>query len=210
MSSYIMSVDGGTESIRVGIFDFEGHLVSQGTHAYRTTFARSGWAEQDPEDWWSSLIAATHQALTAGSVKAESIAAVCTDATTCTLVALDMRGRHLRPALLWMDVRAADQAKRIFQTRHTALCYSLSGLNAEWMLPKVLWLKENEPQIFRQTTYLVEYQDWLAYRLTGRLVLNRCTSPPTAGSTTPAVGEVRTPGKMYSLRRASPLPARGP
>ncbi|HUV09155.1 MAG TPA: FGGY-family carbohydrate kinase [Spirochaetia bacterium] len=176
MNSYIMAVDGGTESIRVGIFDFEGCLVSQASHAYPTTFPRSGWAEQDPEDWWSALITATRDALKAGSVPPDHIAAVCTDATTCTLVPLDLQGRHLRPALLWMDVRAADQAKRIFQTHHRALCYSTSGLNAEWMLPKALWLKENEPGIYKRTVNFVEYQDWLAYRMTGRLVLNRCTS----------------------------------
>ena len=171
-----MAVDGGTESTRVGIFDFQGRLVSQASRCYKTTFARSGWAEQNPEDWWTSLIAAARTAVNAGSVPADQIAAICTDATTCTLVAVDRSGRHLRPALLWMDVRAADQARRIFETGHPALCYSTSGLNAEWMLPKVLWLKENEPQVFARTATFLEYQDWLTYRLTGRLVLNRCTS----------------------------------
>jgi ribulose kinase len=176
VSFHIMAIDCGTESVRVGIFDFEGHLISQASRAYKTYYPRSGWAEQDPDQWWSSLVSAAHRALEKSSLKEDDIAGLCTDATTCTLVPLDARGRHLRPALLWMDVRAADQANRIYQTKHPALQYSISGGNAEWMLPKTLWLRENEPQVYSRTAHFVEYQDWLAYRLTGRLVLNLNTS----------------------------------
>ncbi len=176
MSSYIMAIDGGTESVRVGIFDLEGHLISQAAHGYKTYYPRSGWAEQDPDEWWTALIAAVHGALDNSALRANDIAGLCTDATTCTLIPVDAKFRHLRRAFLWMDVRAADQANRIHRTEHPALCYSMSGVNAEWMLPKTLWLKENEPEIYERTVSFVEYQDWLVYRLTGRLVLNLSTS----------------------------------
>ena len=71
-----------------------------------------------------------------------------------------------------VDVRATKQAERIFQSGHEALRYSLAGVSAEWMPAKALWLKENEPDLFEQTDYFIEYTDWLAYRLTGRLALN--------------------------------------
>ena len=176
MSSYIMAVDGGTEGLRVGIFDFEGHLISQAAHTYETYYPRSGWAEQDPDEWWTALATAVHGALDNTTLRPQDIAGLCTDATTCTLIPVDARCRHLRRALLWMDVRAAEQASRIHETEHPALCYSMSGVNAEWMLPKTLWLKENEPEIYDRTVSFVEYQDWLAYKLTGRLVLNRSTA----------------------------------
>ena len=73
MSCYIMAVDGGTESVRVGIFDFEGHLVSQAPKAYKTYYPRSGWAEQDPDEWWTALIAAVHGALDNSTLRAEDI-----------------------------------------------------------------------------------------------------------------------------------------
>jgi ribulokinase len=71
-----------------------------------------------------------------------------------------------------MDVRATEQAARIFQTGHEALRYSLAGVTAEWMPCKALWLKENEPDVYREADYLIEYADWIAYKLTGRLALN--------------------------------------
>ncbi|HEV2123591.1 MAG TPA: FGGY-family carbohydrate kinase, partial [Chloroflexota bacterium] len=104
------------------------------------------------------------------------VAAICADATTCTLVPLDVQGNALSRALLWMDVRAAAQADRITQTGHPALRYSLSGASAEWMPAKALWLQEHRLEIYQQTRWLVEYTDWLAYRLAGRLTLNRCTA----------------------------------
>ncbi len=173
---YLMAIDGGTESLRVGICDVEGHLVATAAQAYPTRFPRSGWAEQDPEDWWTALVAAVRCCFGKSGLAREAVAGICTDATTCTLLALDAGGAPLRPSLLWMDVRSSEQADRIFSLGHRAMQFSPSGCNAEWMLPKTLWIKENEPEIYRKTASIAEYQDWLIYRLTGRLVLNRCTA----------------------------------
>jgi ribulose kinase len=66
-----------------------------------------------------------------------------------------------------MDVRAAAQAQRIFASGDPALRYCLAGANAEWMPPKMLWLKEHEPERYAATATLLEFTDWIAYRLTG-------------------------------------------
>ena len=171
-----MAVDAGTESVRVGIFNQFGRLLSSAAEAYETTYPQSGWAEQDPDAWWSALTGATRRCRENASVKGKPIAGISVDATTCTLVPLGSDGKHLSPALLWMDVRAADQARRIFQTGHRALQYSPAGCNAEWMPCKALWLRENKFKLYNQTTSFVEYLDWLIYRLTGRLVLNLNTT----------------------------------
>ncbi|MBI3974562.1 MAG: xylulose kinase [Chloroflexi bacterium] len=173
---YVLAIDGGTEALKAGIFDLEGNVLGYGTAAYPTAFPQPGWAEQSPDDWWQALGAACHQSLASAGVSAGQVAAICADATTCTLLPLDERGRPLSRALLWMDVRAADQARRISATGHPALRYSLAGTSAEWMPPKALWLKEQRPEVFRQARWLVEYTDWLAFRLTGRLALNVCTA----------------------------------
>ena len=173
---YYMAVDAGTESVRVGVFNQFGRLLSSAAAAYETVYPQSGWAEQDPEAWWTALTQATRRCLEKAAIQDNPIAGISVDATTCTLVPLDSDGRHLSPALLWMDVRAADQAQRIFDTGHPALQYSPAGCNAEWMPCKVLWLKENAFGLYRDTAYFVEYLDWLVYRLTGRLVLNLNTT----------------------------------
>ena len=174
--TYLMSIDGGTESLRVGICDQDGHLVAAAAQPYETRYPKSGWAEQDPGDWWHALVAATRRCLVRTGLSGAAVSGICTDATTCTLLAVDDAGVPLRPSLMWMDVRSSKQAARIFGLGHRAMQFSPSGCNAEWMLPKTLWIKENEPEIYRKTAHILEYQDWLIFRLTGRLVLNRCTA----------------------------------
>ena len=176
MAEYVLAIDGGTESVRVGLFDRSGRLMAKAAHSYGTAYPRSGWAEQDPDEWWAALASASRACLAAASISGKDVAGISAVATTCTLVPLGTDGRHVRPALLWMDVRAAQQAERVSQTGHAALSYCRAGCSAEWMLPKAMWLREHEPQVYARTSHFAEYLDWLMYRFTGRLVLNRDTA----------------------------------
>jgi ribulokinase len=93
------------------------------------------------------------------------------DGTSCTVLALGAGHTPLRDALLWMDVRAFEQAERIARSGAEALKYNGFGsVSAEWMPPKVLWLKEKEPEIFGGARVFCELQDWVNLRLTGELV----------------------------------------
>jgi len=165
---YLMGIDGGTGGVRVGIFDREGAPVVFESVEYTTTFPRSGWAEQDPGEWWSCLVQAVRRAMSDGGVAPEEIAGISTDATTCTVVAMDRQDRVLRPALLWMDVRASDQARKVEETGDRALKYNGYGpVSAEWMPSKALWLKENERETYDNATHICDYEDWMTFRLTG-------------------------------------------
>ena len=169
---YVLGIDGGTNAIKAGLYDLQGNRLAFGAYAYATTFPHPGWAEQDPDDWWRGLVEATRACLAQARVPPEEVIGLSADATTCTLVLLDARRRHLGPALLWMDVRAAEQAQQIFATGDPALRYSLAGCSAEWMPPKMLWLKQHQPERYRAAHTVVEYVDWLGYQLTGTLALN--------------------------------------
>lgn len=169
--SYVLGIDFGTESVRVGIFDQNGQPAAFASQAYPLFHPYPGWAEQTPSDWWSALVTATRTALEKSGVSKDQIVGLGADCTSCTVVALDGNFKPLRPAIIWMDVRAADQARRIAQTSHPALKYNGFGnVSAEWMPCKALWLKENEPDVYRQATHVGEFIDWLTYRLTGEWV----------------------------------------
>ncbi len=166
---YVLGIDFGTESVRVGIFDLAGNAVAFGTQTYPLYHPRPGWAEQRPDDWWSALVAATRRALAAGGIAGEEIAGIGADCTSCTVVTMDERFQPLRPAIIWMDVRAANQARRIAESGHSALKYNGYGnVSAEWMPCKLLWLKENEPETYHRARHIGEFIDWLTYRLTGQ------------------------------------------
>lgn len=168
---YLLGIDVGTESVRAGVFTPGGQAM--GLHAVATTLShpRPGWGEQDPDEWWSSLVAAVRGALAASGVAAEAVAGIASDCTASTVVAVDADGRHLRPAIMWMDVRGGDQARRMTQVEHPARRVNAGGtapVPAEWFPPKALWLKEHEPQVYQRARYLAEATDWLTHRLTGR------------------------------------------
>ncbi len=165
---YILGIDFGTESVRVGIFDTAGKPVVFASQTYPLYHPRPGWAEQRPDEWWSALVQATRQALADSGIPKEAIVGLGADCTSCTVLALGNNFQPLRPAIIWMDVRAADQARRIAASGHPALKYNGYGnVSAEWMPCKALWLKENEADIYRQARYIGEFIDWLNLRLTG-------------------------------------------
>lgn len=115
---------------------------------------------------------AVKQAIADAGIAPADVAALCVDTTCCTVVALDAAGAALRPALLWMDMRSAPQAARVAATGDPALAVNGAGagpVSAEWMVPKALWLKEHEPQVFAAARHICEYQDFLNLRLTGRM-----------------------------------------
>jgi ribulokinase len=113
-------------------------------------------------------VAAVHEAMSESGVSPEEISGISHDCTSCTVVALDESDQVLRPAILWMDVRAADQARRIGETGDPALKYNGFGpVSAEWMPSKALWLKENEPDTYSDARRICEYTDWMTHRLTG-------------------------------------------
>src|SRR3954470_4952820 len=108
---YMIGVDFGTESVRAGIFGLDGYPIAAQSTVYKLSHPRPGWAEQDPSEWWSALGESVRGAMKAANVKPDAIAGISCDATTCTVVAVDSNDKVIRPAIMWMDVRAADQAE---------------------------------------------------------------------------------------------------
>src|SRR6185312_16101930 len=113
---YVIGVDGGTESLRAHVFDCEGRDRGGAKSAYATSFPAPGRAEQAPRDWWAALAQAVRGAVHAAGVDARDIDALALDTTSATVVLADAAGEALRPALLWMDVRAADEAEAVLAT----------------------------------------------------------------------------------------------
>ena len=106
---YLMGVDYGTGGVRAGIFDVEGTPLVFHAVEFETSYPRSGGAEQDPDTWWSSLVQAVRGAMEQSGVASDAVAGIGVDTTAATVLALDANDRHLRPAIMWMDVRASDR-----------------------------------------------------------------------------------------------------
>lgn len=172
---YLMGIDFGTESCRAAIFDLKGQPIAFAATPYPTSHPRPGRAEQSPTDWWNALVASVHRVMNETGIPARHIAAISYDATTMTVVALDQSGHELRPAIMWMDVRATEQSARAETIDHWARDYNGGGTmpaTAEWYPFKAAWLRANEPDIYRDAYRLVDAPEWLTFKLTGEWTLN--------------------------------------
>jgi FGGY-family pentulose kinase len=165
---YVLGIDFGTESVRAGVFTPTGTLVGSHAHGYALRHPRPSWAEQSPDEWWTAMVVAVRGAVAAAKVAPEAIKGISSDTTSCTVVMMDENFQPVRPAIIWMDVRAAEQSSRIAASGYPALKYNGFGnVSAEWMPCKALWVKENEPEVYQKSRYVGDFNDWVTYRLTG-------------------------------------------
>lgn len=174
LGPYLIGLDGGTEGLRVGIFDVTGTPLVFVRTPYATDFVRPGWAEQNPEDWWKAAVTGIRKAMAEIGAGGSDIASIAVGATSCTVVCLDESGMPLRPAIIWMDVRAGDEAQAVSESGSPSLRLSGSRhASAEWLPSKALWLAHNQPAIYARTAWLAEYADYLTWRLSGERVASQ-------------------------------------
>jgi FGGY-family pentulose kinase len=166
-----LGLDGGTGGARALLTDATGDVLAMATSEYDTWYPHPGWAEQSPAEWWRAAVLAIREAVRTAGVSPDRIAAICADGTSSTVVCLDQELRPTRDAILWMDNRASVQAQRILETGDPALRRSQTGVSSEWMIPRLLWLKEEQPEIFERSRWFVEMADYFACLLSGRLTL---------------------------------------
>ncbi len=162
----VLAFDFGTGGVRAGVFSVpRGQFIGYGDAGYRTVFPRPSWAEQDPDDWIVAMRTASWHALTDASV--DGVAAVCVAATSSTVVACSSRGLPTRPAILWMDTRASAEARRTADVDHPVMDFSGGADAAEWLVPKAMWLKRHQPDIFSGSEVICETLDFVNHHLTG-------------------------------------------
>ena len=171
-SPLFLGLDVGTQSVRAALIDLSGNCQSFATAALDTFHPQPAWAEQDPAQWWQAACAAVSGAIGRAGVAPDSIQGIGLDCTACTVLPCQSDGEPLRRALLWMDQRAFREAEEISATDDPVLRYVSGAVSPEWMLPKALWLKHHEPQIYKRAERLVECTDFLMFRLTGNWTLS--------------------------------------
>jgi FGGY-family pentulose kinase len=168
----LLGLDVGTQSLRAALVDLQGRTVAFGVAPIETSYPQPTWAEQQPLEWWSAARAAVRRALAQGNVGSDQVIGIGLDCTACTVVACHSDGQPLRGALLWMDQRAYREAAELSATGDSVLRYVSGRVSPEWMLPKALWLKRNEPDVYNRAARIVECSDWMMHRLTGEWTLS--------------------------------------
>ena len=176
----LIGVDVGTYETKGVATTVEGEVVARAAHGHRMATPRPGWAEHDPErDWWDGVCSVIAGLLADDAVSAEAVVGLGVSAIGPCVVAADADGNALRPAILYgVDTRATSQMATIEERLGRDALLSRCGnvLTTQSAGPKILWIRENEPEVYERTHRFTTSQSFLVHRLTGRWVMDHGTA----------------------------------
>lgn len=168
---FLLGIDIGTSGTKAAIFDPDGQMHASAYQEYGMQQPKTGWAEQNPEDWWQAVKTVLRQLLHKSRIPAESIRSVGLSGQMHGLVMLDGFGKVLRPCILWCDGRTGEECREV-----TALVgkENLLHITANPALPgftagKIRWVRRHEPEIYEKCRHILLPKDYIRYRLTGEL-----------------------------------------
>ncbi len=166
---YILAHDLGTTGNKATLFDTAGRAVASAFEGYETAYPRANWAEQDAADWRRAIFEGTRRLLARAAVPPGAVAAVSFSGHMQGALLVDRDGTPLRPHILWADQRATAQADQIRNICGEEAIYRLTGhrASAAYTAARVLWVKDNQPDVYRRTYKVLQSKDYAAYVLTG-------------------------------------------
>lgn len=179
---HIIAVDVGTTSVKVVLFDLAGRICASRTCEYSLERPGPGIVEVDPEVYWSSCYAGIQGAMKDASITPEHVKAIGVTSQAETVITLDRHGRPLRKAIVWLDNRATDEAGRIAEKFSLDDVYRITGqqeIVPTWSAPKIMWIRDHEPDVFRQAGSFMMVEDYVIYRLTSNRVTDHALNPST-------------------------------
>jgi xylulokinase len=167
---FILAHDLGTTGDKATLFDDQGCLIASHTEHYPVDYPQAAWAEQDPIDWWQAVGTSTRALLAATCIDPADIAAVTFSGQMMGSVPIDETGQPLRSAIIWADQRAVEEAKTIALQCGPEKVYRLTGhrVSPAYLAAKILWVKQHQPDLYRQTQKFLCAKDFAAFKLTGQ------------------------------------------
>ena len=168
--SLLLGIDVSTTGAKALLIDEQGAVVASHTSEYSLSTPKPLWSEQDPIDWWNGVCASIQAALSKAHVSGEAVRAIGLTGQMHGLVMLDKSDQVLRPAILWNDQRTGAQCEAI--TVKVGGLDRLLQLTGNQVLPgftapKIVWVRENEPDVYERTTHILLPKDYVRFRLTG-------------------------------------------
>jgi D-ribulokinase len=179
---YLIGIDVGTGSARAGVFDLAGRMLGSAKADITMWRDEGSIVEQSSAQIWSAVCSAVRHAVKAAGIPPSEVSGIGFDAT-CSLVVLGAGGMPLsvssddpqRNIIVWMDHRAKEHAQRINATAHPVLEYVGRTISPEMETPKLLWLRENRPEVFNAAWGFFDLADFLTWKATGSTARSTCT-----------------------------------
>lgn len=178
---YFLGIDTSTTSSKALLIDENGEVISVASNPHTLQTPNPLWSEQDPREWWDAVATSIKSVLEKAGIGGEGIAAVGLTGQMHGLVLLDESGKVLRPAILWNDQRTQRQCdeihRRIGKEKFVQITgnVALTGFTA----PKILWVKENEPEVYAKAKHVLLPKDYVRYKLTGEYAMDKADGAGT-------------------------------
>lgn len=166
---YLLGIDFGGGASKATLLSENGEVCAESLVEYPTLYPQSGWAEQKPDDWYDAVCKNVRSVLSESGAQSQEIAAIALDAATHTAVLADENFNVLRPAIYWTDTRCMEQVKEI-KDNPVIVNQALHLPDTIWTLPQLMWVRDNEPEIWAKTKKIMFAKDYVRHCLTGDYV----------------------------------------
>ncbi len=179
--SLFLGIDISTTSAKALLIDELGGVVATASTPVTLSTPHPLWSEQDPGEWWRGVVSSIRGALEQAGVDGTPVAAIGLTGQMHGLVLLDGHGEVLRPAILWNDQRTAAQCDEIRARLGKERLIQITGNDAltGFTAPKILWVKENEPEVYARARHVLLPKDYIRYRLTGEYAMDKADGSGT-------------------------------
>ncbi len=173
--SYFIGIDSSTTATKALLIDEQGKVITVASSEYGYETPHPLWSEQDPALWWDASVASIRQVLSDSGVSGEEIKGIGLTGQMHGLVLLDADGQVLRPALLWNDQRTGAQCDEIRARLGKEKLIQITGNDAltGFTAPKVLWVQQQEPELYAKAAHILLPKDYVRFKLTGEYAVDR-------------------------------------
>jgi xylulokinase len=180
---YLIAHDVGTGGSKAALCDLEGNILADRFAPYETSFPRENWAEQDPDQWWQAVTATTREVLDETGVDPSRVAGIVFSTQMLGVLPVDREGTPLRPAIIWLDGRAQEQADKIVRWLTKPLLLAVAGgiPTGKDVIAKLMWLKQHELGIYNAAYKILEVDSYLVHRSCGEFVYDYSAASATGG-----------------------------
>lgn len=179
--TFFMGIDVSTTGVKALLIDSAGTVIGTANTEQPLSTPYPLWSEQDPADWWRGAISSIRQVLAQTGVAGEEVAAVGLTGQMHGLTLLDEQGQVLRPAILWNDQRTGAQCDEIRARIGRSRLIEITGNDAltGFTAPKILWVREFEPDTYARISHILLPKDYVRYCLTGDFAVDRADGAGT-------------------------------
>jgi xylulokinase len=176
--TYVIGIDVGSQSVKGVLLDPDGRASNPASHALSTSYPRPGWAEQDPGEWTLAIGTVIARLLENAGIHRDEVGALALACQVDGVVPMSADGDPLGPAIIWLDRRAEIHAELLTAALGAESLFEITGLvpDASHSGPKIMWLRENEPEAMAAAVAFPPCAGYLVHFLTGELVIDHANA----------------------------------